>query len=436
MAPPLTLALIALLIVCSGLLSLAEISMAAARRLRLQQLAEAGELRAMRALEIQARPGNYFTVIQIAQNMVAILGGVIGERALSPQFAAMFEHVVSPPTAATLGFLISFTAITSAFVLFSDLFPKRLAMIDPETLVLRVVTPMTWLVRLLRPAVWVFDGLANRLLALLGLPAERDEQVTSDDILAMTEAGARAGLLPASGQQVIENIFELETRTVESVMTTRERIVYLLLDDSDEQIRSRIAAQPHSTYLVCDENIDQIVGYLDAPDLFQRVLQNGSISLRGDGAADLLRKVLIVPDRLTLAEVLEQFRQVHEDFAVIVNEYSLVVGIITLNDVMSTVMGSLVAPDGEEQIVRRDDGSWLMDGLTPIGEVARAIDADPALLPWHGQYDTLAGFMMIMLRRVPRRTDSAIWAGHRFEVMDVDGYKIDQVMVTRIVIET
>mgnify|MGYP005751683933 FL=1 len=433
MESPLTLALILLLILASAFLSLSEIAMAAARRLRLQQLADAGDARATRALEIQVQPGNYFTVVQIGQNMVAILGGIVGEGALTPWFVSLLEHVASPAAAATIGFVASFATVTSLFVLFSDLFPKRLAMVSPEALVLRVVGPMRGFMFLLRPAVWVFDGLANLLIRVFRLPTERDERVTSADILAMAEASAQAGLLALQEQQVIENVFELDTRTVESAMTTRERIVYLLLDDSDEQIRSRIASQPHSTYLVCDQHIDQVVGYVDAPDLFQRVLQNESISLNDRFAGELIRKVLIVPDRLTLSEVLEQFRQAHEDFAVIVNEYSLVVGIITLNDVMSTVMGSLVAPGDEEQIVRRDDGSWLMDGLTPIGDVARAIDADATALPHRGQYDTLAGFLMVMLRRIPRRTDTLTWAGHRFEVMDVDGYKIDQVMVTRVI---
>jgi len=433
MESPLTLLLIALLILASAFLSLSEIAMAAARRLRLQQLADAGDERAARALAIQQQPGNYFTVVQIGQNMVAILGGIVGEGALTPWFVSLLEHVASPAAAATIGFVASFATVTSLFVLFSDLFPKRLAMVSPEALVLRVVGPMRWWMFVLRPAVWVFDGLANFLIRVFRLPTERDERVTSADILAMAEASAQAGLLAVQEQQVIENVFELDTRTVESAMTARERIVYLLLDDSDEQIRSRIASEPHSTYLVCDQHIDQVIGYVDAPDLFQRVLQNESISLKDESAGDLIRKVLIVPDRLTLSEVLEQFRQAHEDFAVIVNEYSLVVGIITLNDVMSTVMGSLVAPGDEEQIVRRDDGSWLMDGLTPIGDVARAIDADAALLPHRGQYDTLAGFLMVMLRRIPRRTDTLTWAGHRFEVMDVDGYKIDQVMVTRVI---
>ena len=159
------------------------------------------------------------------------------------------------------------------------------------------------------------------------------------------------------------------------------------------------------------------------------MLNNQPISLADDS---LVRKVLIVPDKLTLSEVLEQFRQVHEDFAVIVNEYSLVVGVVTLNDVMSTVMGDLVVggPSDEEQIVQRDENSWLIDGVTPVSDVVRVLDLDE--LPHAGEYETLAGFLMVMLRRVPRRTDSVSWSGFKFEVLDVDSYRIDQVMVSRL----
>src|SRR5690606_15059299 len=218
--------LIALLILTSAFLSLSEISMAAARRLRLRQLADAGDARASGALEIQEQPGNCFTVVQIGQNMVAILGGIVGEGALTPYFVAALEHLVSAKVAATIGFIASFVTVTSLFVLFSDLLPKRLAMVSPEALVLRVVGPMRLWMLLLRPAVWIFDGMANLLIRLFGLPMERDERVTSADILAMAEASAQAGLLALPEQQVIENVFELDTRTVESAMTTRERIVY------------------------------------------------------------------------------------------------------------------------------------------------------------------------------------------------------------------
>jgi CBS domain containing-hemolysin-like protein len=368
--------------------------------------------------------------VQIGLNAVAILGGIVGEGALTPHFQALFSYLMPPQAAANTGLVASFLCITSFFILFADLCPKRLGMNQPEQMAMRVIGPMQLFMALLKPVVWVFNSLVNLVFKGLGLPVQRDDTITTDDIMAMAAAGTEAGVLGQQGQQVISNVFELETRTVESAMTTRERIVYLLQDDSEETIRTRIAAEPHSTYMVCDENIDEVVGYVDATDLFQRVLNNEPINLRSAQNQGLIKKVLMVPDRITLSEVLLQFRQVHEDFAVIVNEYSLVVGVITLNDVMSTVMGDLVKSHDEEQIVRRDDGSWLIDGVTPIVDVMRACDIDE--LPHSGQYDTLAGFLMVMLRRIPRRTDTVTLDGLRFEVLDVDSYKIDQVMVTRL----
>lgn len=419
----------ALLIAASAYLSAAEISLAAARRLKLRQWADEGDRRAALVLAVQEAPGHYVTVVQIGLNTVAILGGVVGEGALTPHFAALLAWVLTPERAATVGFAASFFTITAAFIVLADLVPRRLGMNDPERLAMHTVGPMLWLTRLLKPVVWFFNGLSNGLSRLLGLPQSRDDRITQDDILALTEAGAQAGVVASAEQQVIENVLELDTRTVESAMTGRERIVYLLQDADETLIRARVAEAPHSTYLVCDGHIDQVVGYVDATDLFQRVLQEASIHLRSH-AAELIHKVLIVPDRLTLAEMLTQFRQAHEDFAVIVNEYSLVVGVITLNDVMSTVMGSMVAPHDEEQIVRRDDGSFLADGSTPVPDLQRALGIET--WPLAGQYDTLAGFLMVMLRRIPRRTDQVVCEGWRFEVMDVDSYRVDQVMVTRL----
>jgi CBS domain containing-hemolysin-like protein len=287
---------------------------------------------------------------------------------------------------------------------------------------------MRWFVVIFKPVIWFYNLATDTLFRLLGLPATRDERITSDDILAMTEAGTKAGVLAAREQQVIANVFELDSRIVASAMTQRERIAFFFKDDADAIIRARIAEEPFSTYPVCDGDIDHVIGYVDAKDLFQRALNNQPLSLQ-DGS--LIHKVLIVPDRLSLAEVLEQFRMVHEDFAVIVNEYSRVVGVVTLNDVMSTVMGDLVSPsDEEEQIIRRDEHSWLIDGVTPVEDVMRVLHLDD--MPHDDEYETLGGFLMVMLRRVPRRTDAVIWGGHKFEVLDVDSYRIDQVMVTHL----
>lgn len=418
---------IALLVFASAFFSVAEISLAASRRLRLRQLA-GDDPRAQRALTLQELPGDYFTVVQVGQNGIAILAGSVGEGAFSGPLSELLMLWLPESSANSLGFLVSFLTVTTIFILFSDLLPRRLSMVEPERLLLRVIGPMQLCITVFKPVVWFYARITDTLIRLLGLPDQRDERITSEDILAMTEAGARDGVLAQREQQAIANIFELDSRTVASAMTQRDRIAYFLRDDPDHVIRARIAEEPFSTYPVCDGDIDHIVGYVDAKDLFQRVLNNLPISLKED--SNLVRRVLLVPDKLTLAEVLDQFQQAHEDFAVILNEYSLVVGLVTLNDVMSTVMGDLVSPDDEEQIVRRDDNSWLIDGITPIDDVLRALDLQA--LPHDDEYETLAGFLMVMLRRVPRRTDTVNWGGYRFEVMDVDRYRIDQVLVSRL----
>ena len=422
-----SLLLLLLLVGVSAFFSLAEMALAASRRLRLRQLAEAGETGAAELVQLQEQPGHYFTVVQIGVNAVAILGGVVGEGALSPYFTQWLTPWLGPSRAATLGFFASFTCITALFIVFADLFPKRLGMVHPERWAMRLLPAMRVLMALFKPLVWMLSRSTDGLFTLLGLPAQRDERITSDDILAMTEAGTQAGVLAVQEQQAIANIFELDHQSVSSAMTQRERIAFFLCSDDDAVIRLRIAAEPYSTYPVCQGDLDHVVGYVDAKDLFQRVLNHQPISLADDA---LVRKVLILPDQLSLAEVLEQFRLAHEDFAVIVNEYSRVVGVLTLNDVMSTVMAGLVSPFDEEQIVRRDENSWLIDGVTPILDVLRALEIDE--LPHADEYETLAGFLMVMLRRVPRRTDKITCQGYAFEVLDVDSYRVDQVMVTRL----
>ncbi|MEK9804319.1 MAG: hemolysin family protein [Curvibacter sp.] len=424
-----SLFIIALLIGASAFFSMAEMSLAASRRLRLRQLADEGDARAAAVLRTQDEPGHYFTVVQIGQNGVAILGGIVGEGAFSPVLSTLLARWLPTGAAVDVGFVLSFALVTSLFIVFSDLFPKRLAMAEPEHLALRLHSPMRLCMSVFKPVVWFYSRVTDTLFRLLGLSAQRDERVTPDDILALAEAGAQAGVLARDEQQVIANVFELDTRTVSSAMTARDRIAWFDKNDSDAIVRARITAEPFSTYPVCDGDIDHVIGYVDAKDLFQRVMKNQPIKL--DDPA-LLHKAVVVPDRLTLAEVLAQFRQAHEDFAVIVNEYSLVVGVVTLNDVMSTVMGDLVAPVDEELIVQREEGSWLIDGITPMTDVQRALGLEQ--LPQPEDYETLAGFLMVMLRRVPRRTDRVQWGGYSFEVMDVDSYRIDQVMVTRLAV--
>ncbi|MCI4186550.1 hemolysin family protein [Dickeya dianthicola] len=422
-----SLLIILFLIAISAFFSLSEISLAASRKIKLKLMADEGDLNATLVLKFQETPGIFFTVIQIGLNAVAILAGIIGDAAFSPYFEMLFSRFLPQDMVVRASFICSFVLVTSLFILFGDLTPKRIGMIAPETIAIRIINPMRFCLLVFRPLVWLFNGLANLIFRLFKLPMVRKEDITPDDIYAVVEAGALAGVLRKQEHELIENVFELESRTVPSSMTSRESVVYFDLHEDEAQIKEKIAHQPHSKFLVCNGTIDQIVGYVDSKDLLNRVLGNQSLELT---SGVQIRPALIVPDTLTLSEALESFKTAGEDFAVILNEYALIVGIITLNDVMTTLMGDLVGQGLEEQIVARDENSWLIEGGTPIEDVMRALSIDA--FPHSDNYETIGGFMMYTLRKIPKRTDFVRYAGYKFEVVDIDSYKIDQLLVTRL----
>lgn len=419
--------IILLLIATSAFFAISEISLAAARKLKLELLLEEGESRAARVLALQRQPGHFFTAVQIGLNAVAILAGVLGEGAYAPAFARLLGAVVGPEAAETLGSLASFVVVTAGFILVADLIPKRIAIVAPEAIALRIAGPMQWCQKAMTPAIWAFNGIASRVMLLLGLPSARPEDVTPEDIVALANAGAEAGVVARQEQELIENVFELEVLTAPSTMTPRESIVWLERQESEDSIRAKIGAQPHAKFPVCSGGIDRVVGYVDSKDILGHLLNGQPLALHDDR---LLRTVLILPESLTLAEIIAQFKAMREDFALITNEYGLIVGLITLNDVTSTLMGSSLLAPADEQIIRRDEDSWLVDGLTPVGDLERALDIGP--FPDDDQYETIAGFLMYVLRKVPRPTDSVIHAGYKFEVIDIDNHKIDQLLVTRV----
>ena len=383
------------LIAVSAFFSISEISLAASRKIKLKLLADEGNVNAQRVLKMQENPGTFFTVVQIGLNAVAILGGIVGDAAFSPAFHSLLSGYLSPELSEQLSFIISFTLVTSLFILFADLTPKRIGMIAPETVALRIINPMRFCLLVFRPLVWLFNGMANMIFRIFKLPMVRKDDITSDDIYAVVEAGALAGVLRKQEHELIENVFELESRTVPSSMTPRESVIWFDLHEDEQSLKNKVAEHPHSKFLVCNEDIDHIIGYVDSKDLLNRVLANQSLVLTGG-----------------------------------VQIRNTVVGIITLNDVMTTLMGDLVGQGLEEQIVARDENSWLIDGGTPIDDVMRVLDIDE--FPQSGNYETIGGFMMFMLRKIPKRTDAVKFSGYKFEVVDIDNYRIDQLLVTRI----
>lgn len=416
-----------LLILASAVFAMSEIAVAAARKIKLMVMMEEGSGKAAEILALQENPGAFFAMVQIGLNAIAILGGILGEAALTPYIQELILIVYQGPLLEKISFAISFFVITSLFILFADLLPKRLAMIMPESIAIRVITPMRWVTLALTPLVIFFNGITNGVLRLFRLPIEQKEVVTTEDIVATIGAGLDSGSVQPQELQIIENLFELEQRTLSSAMVPRDSIVYFNVTDDSAHISQAIIEHPHNTFLVCDGSLDKLIGLVDSKEILRKVLKGESAEISPD---EINMNIFYLPETLNLADALNAFRTVPQQLAVVVNEYALIVGVVTVKDLLGGFMGELITPAGKEQIVQRDSQSWIVDGLTPIADVARYLSLDE--FPDKNQYDTVAGFIIFQLRKLPKLTDHVIHAGYKFEVIDLEGVRIAQVLVTMI----
>lgn len=424
--------LIFILILMSVFLSMSEISLASARKMKLQVMIEEGNENAAKVLEIQQMSGNFFTVVQIGINAIAIMGGILGDNIATPwvkNFIITWLPFLSTK-AEMIGSFVSFFIITGVFIEFADLIPKRLSMVSPEKIAVNIIKPMLFLICVFKPLIVIFNGIASFIFKIFKIPQSRNDIITYDDIFAVVDAGAEAGVVQKKEHSLIENIFELDTRWVSSIMTTRDEIVYLTIEEGEESIKDKIANYPHSKFLVCQNEIDSLIGYVDSKDILPRILK-GEISGLHDIQEITNTSLLIIPNTLTLSEALDRFNEARDDFAIILNEYGHVVGLVTLNDVVNTLMGDIVYQDqDEQQIICRGEGSWLIDGVTPIEDVKKVLEIEK--FPEEDTYETIAGFMMYMLKSIPKKAAKVEFENYTFEVVDVDNFKVDQLLVNRV----
>ncbi|MDF1762834.1 MAG: hemolysin family protein [Oleibacter sp.] len=418
---------ISLLILASAFFAMSEISIAGSRKIKLRILASEGNNKAQAVLNLQQDPGAFFAMIQIALNAISIMGGIIGEQALTPFVQQVIGVVYQGRLLDEISFMVSFVSITSLFILFADLIPKRLANVMPETVAMRLVTAMRWVTFFVMPLVFFFNAMTNSVLRMLNIPMQREDGVTTQDIVAMMDAGAEDGSLQQQEYQLIGNVFELDTMTIASAMTPRDQIIYFDVTDSSDVISKKIIDHPHNDFLVCSGSLDKIKGSIESKEILRLVLKGELAEIH---PTQLDKDILYLPETLTLSEGLNAFKVATQPFAIIVNEYATVVGLVTVKDLLSSFMGELITPQDEQLIVQRDEKSWLIDGLTPIGDAIRALGLDD--LPDRGQYETMAGFVIHQLKRLPKKTEYCVHQGFKFEVIDLEGVRIEQLLVTRI----
>ncbi|MDF3839247.1 hemolysin family protein [Cupriavidus basilensis] len=425
--------LLLLLVLISAFFSISEIALTASRRTKLQTLSERGDHRATKIMLLKEEPGNFFTIVQIGVNSVAILAGIVGEKHVSDLVQTALLPYLDAATTQRIANVGSFLIVTLLFIQFADLIPKRIAMTFPEACALVVIGPMLTLIKLFKPLLYVFNGAADAMLHLFGVPTKQIDQITSEDIAAMVDAGAEAGVLHKHEIHLIENVFELDAKNITAVMTPRDDVTYLGLDESADSLRRKLVSHPHAQYPVCGHNLDDVLGYIDSEDILQMFLADdstGVIGNIGNIGKHHNKNVLVIPDTLTLTESLTRFREMHQSFGVVMNEYGLVVGIVTLDDIVGALMGNIIYSTEDEQIVRRDDSSWLVDGVTPLVDLKKALELDD--LPGEDYVDTAAGLVIYTLKRIPKKSEAIEVAGYRFEVLDIDHHKIDQLLVSRL----
>ncbi|CAG9185894.1 hemolysin family protein [Cupriavidus pampae] len=414
----------------SAFFSVSEIALTAARRTKLQMRADCGDHRAAKVLLLREQPGHFFTAAQIGVNSVAILAGVLGEKYLSDLVLDLVSPYMEAVIARRTADIVALVIVTLLFIQFADLVPKRVAMAYPETCAVMVIEPLLAILKLLRPLVWAFNSVADTMLRLCGLKTLPTDDITTADIAAMVDAGAEAGVLRKQELHLIENVFELDSKIITAVMTPRDQVVYLGLEETRESVRSKLVNRPHAHYPVCGRDLDEVLGYLNAKDILRHLVSEEEGAALGAIGHLHDKNVLVVPDTLTLSESLTRFRETHESFAVVMNEYGFMVGVVTLDDIVGALMGDVLYSHSDEQVVRRDESSWLVDGVTPIGDLKKALGTES--LAGEDYVDTAGGLVIYALKRVPKKSEFIVIGGFRFEVLDIDNHKIDQLLVSKV----
>jgi len=422
--------IILLLIVVNGLFAMSEMAIVSARKARLRQRADEGDHKAQAALELAETPNRFLSTIQIGITLIGILAGAFGGATLAKDLGAYLGRVPAlKPYGEAISLAIVVLVTTYLSLVIGELVPKRLALNNPERIAAVVAAPMRALSVVAYPAVRLLSLSTELVLRILGTRPSTEPPVTEEEIKVLLEQGTEAGVFQEVEQDMVESVLLLDERRVASLMTPRPEIAWLDIDDPPEEIRRKLIASPYSRFPVCQGSLDNVLGEIEARDLLARSLCGEPFDLRA-----MLRKPLYVPETMPALKVLEAFKKSGTQIALVVDEYGSIQGLVTLKDILEAIVGDIPSAEelAEPQAIQREDGSWLLDGMLPIEEFKELLGIDE--LPGEGQglYQTVAGFVIAQLGRIPVAADHFEWGGLRFEVMDMDGNRVDKVLVTPI----
>ena len=418
------------LIVVNGIFVMAEMAVVSSRKPRLHQLANEQSRGAQAALELATSPDRFLATTQIGITLIAILTGALGERTLTERLSSRLEQIPRfDGYHETIAFAIVVALITYFSLVVGELLPKRLALANPESIASAIAGPMNVISRLCAPAVHLINGSTQLLMKALRFRLPEGSPVTEEEIKVMMEQGTEAGVFEETEHDIVKSIFKLGDRGVNALMRPRRDVVWLNLDDPFEENQRKLASSLYSRFPVAQGTLDNVVGIVHTKELLTRCMAGSKIDFK-----EKLRPPLFVPEGLPALRLLEMFKKSRTHLALVVDEYGGVEGLVTLNDVMEDIVGDVASVDmpEEQQVHQRPDGSWLVDGKVQIDDLKELLNVSNLGEDESTGYQTLGGLVMMHVGRVPVTGDVFEAVGYRFEVVDMDGKRVDKVLITKV----
>jgi putative hemolysin len=410
------------LILLNGFFSMAEIALVSARKARLEAQAAKGDSDAREALKLSSHPDKFLSTVQIGITLIGILTGIIsGEKLTDDLAVSLSRWPLIEPYSHGIATAMIVIIITYFSLVFGELVPKRIGLSKPEKIARFVAKPMSWVSRITHPFIWALSRSSGLIVKIFKIKSD-ESQVTEEEIKAMISEGTEHGTIEEAEQEIIERIFHLGDRKITSLMTHRSDIIWFDLNDSEETIREKILIEPHSVYPICEGEIDNLKGIVSLKDLY---ITNDSVLFK-----NIMKPGMFVPENNSAYQVLEKFKETRQHSCFIVDEYGTLQGMITLNDILEAIVGDMPQPEVEDyEITEREDGSYLVDAQIPFYDFLTRFEKTEWMMEGEREFDTLAGFILHQLERIPHAGDKFDWKGFKFEIIDMDGHRIDKIMV-------
>jgi putative hemolysin len=416
------------LILLNGIFAMSEMAVVSSRKNRLEQKAEEGDRGARAALELANNPNRFLSTVQVGITLIGILSGAFGGATLAEEIGrSLARYPFLAPYSEAIGVGLVVLAITYLSLVLGELVPKRLAMNNPEQAAIRLSRLMRFIAVMTRPLVTFLSKSTDLILKILRVHPSPDPQVTDDDILSMLESGRQVGTIKKSEQDMVERILHFGDRSVTSVMTPRTNVVFIDRDSNQDKILSILKENPYSRFPVFSKTMDNLLGIVRTRDLLLQRVKGEPFQIQ-----QASQQILYIPETTNLLTALERFKDNQTEIAVVIDEYGGVLGLVSIFDILESIVDDVVAVPGdiEADAIRREDGSWLFDGLLQIDDLKEILDL--AEIPEEdGRYDTLNGMVMAVLGHIPTSGDHFEWEGYQFEVVDMDGRRVDKVLVIK-----